>query len=168
MVLAHVCGLKGKDMNKKKIVYVDMDNVVVDFPSGIARLSEADREKYDGNYDECPGIFSLMDPMPDAIESYRKIADHFDTYILSTSPWLNPAASMHKIEWVHKHFGSGKDSPAYKRLILSHHKNLNKGHFLIDDRDKNGVLEFEGEHIHFGQTQFSDWGAVLKYLIPKA
>lgn len=152
----------------KKIVYVDMDNVLVDFPSGIARLSDEDRIKYDGKYDECPGIFSLMDPMPDAVESFRTLSQYFSTYILSTSPWLNPRAAMHKVEWVHKHFGSGKDSPAYKRLILSHHKNLNKGHFLIDDRDKNGVLEFEGEHIHFGQTPFVGWREVMKYLIPKA
>ncbi len=29
----------------KKIVYVDMDNVLVDFPSGIEKLSEEDKTK---------------------------------------------------------------------------------------------------------------------------
>jgi len=41
---------------------------------------------YKSNFDEAPGIFSLMDPMPDAIASYHHIAEKFDAYILSTSP----------------------------------------------------------------------------------
>src|SRR6185369_9429076 len=106
-----------KDMNKKKIVYVDMDNVLVDFPSGIARLCDEDREKYGPkNFDDCPGIFSLMDPMRDAVESFKELTKHFDTYILSTSPWLNPSGWTHKVEWVHRHFGINEGTPAYKRL----------------------------------------------------
>ena len=49
-------------MAKKKIVYVDMDNVLVDFPSGIAKLSQDLRLKYKDDPDEVPGIFSLMEP----------------------------------------------------------------------------------------------------------
>jgi len=41
-----------------------MDNILVDFPSEIARISEEDRIAYDGDLDEVPDIFSLMDPMP--------------------------------------------------------------------------------------------------------
>ena len=52
-------------------------------------------------------------------------------------------------------------------LILSHNKNLNRGHYLIDDRDKNGAKEFEGEHIHFGTEKFPDWQSVMKYLRSK-
>jgi len=54
---------------------------------------------------------------------------------------------------------------AYKRLILSHHKHLNKGDYIIDDRTKNGVEHFEGEHIHFGTEQFPDWDSVCGYLV---
>ena len=150
---------------RKKIVYVDMDNVLVDFPHGIECLSAEDKTKYKGNYDECPGIFSLMRPLPDALESYRILAENFDTYILSTSPWKNPSAWIHKLEWVQRHLGSDQGTPAYKRLILTHHKNLNKGDFLIDDRTKNGVDKFEGEHIHFGTPRFPDWKAVMDYLM---
>ncbi len=150
----------------KKIVYVDMDNVLVDFPSGIARISEEERIRYDGKYDECPGIFSLMDPIAGAIGSYHQLAEHFDTYILSTSPWLNSTAWMHKVEWVQKHLGVDENGPAYKRLILSHHKNLNKGHYLIDDRPNNGACDFEGEHILFGSDAFPDWSSVVTYLLP--
>jgi 5'(3')-deoxyribonucleotidase len=149
----------------KKIVYVDMDNVLVDFPHGIQCLSEEDKIKYKVNYDECPNIFSLMRPIPDAIESYHILAKNFDTYILSTSPWKNPSAWIHKLEWVQKHLGSEKNDPAYKRLILTHHKNLNKGDFLIDDRDANGAGDFEGEHIWFGKPQFPDWKTVMDYIM---
>ena len=55
----------------KKILYVDMDNVLVDFESGIRQLDTATREQYAGNYDEVPGIFSLMEPLEGAIESFN-------------------------------------------------------------------------------------------------
>ena len=144
----------------KKIVYVDMDNVLVDFPSGISRISKEAASEYAGRLDEVPGIFSLMDPMPEAIDAFGELAQRFDTYILSTSPWENPSAWSDKLLWVKKHLGS----LAYKRLILSHHKNLNSGHFLIDDRSKNGADRFEGEHLLFGSDRFPDWQAVLAYL----
>ncbi len=35
-------------MNVKKVLNVDMDNVLVDFKSGVARLPQALRTKYDG------------------------------------------------------------------------------------------------------------------------
>lgn len=57
---------------------------------------------------------------------------------------------------------------AFKRLILTHHKDLNAGDFLIDDRTKNGVQRFRGEHIHFGQEPFLDWPAVVTYLLGRA
>jgi 5'(3')-deoxyribonucleotidase len=154
----------GKEKEQKKIVYVDMDNVLVDFPKGIECLSEEDKRKYEGNYDECPNIFSLMPPLPDALESYRFLAQNFDTYILSTSPWKNPSAWIHKLQWVQKHLGDKPADPAYKRLILTHHKNLNKGDFLIDDRDSNGASLFEGKHIWFGKCPFPDWKAVIDYM----
>ena len=116
----------------KKVLYVDMDNVLVDFPSGIAQLDESVRNEYEGNIDEVPGIFSLMAPMPDAIEAFKELSQLFDTYILSTAPWENPTAWSDKLIWVKNHIGK----VAHKRLILSHHKNLNDGAYLIDDRTK--------------------------------
>jgi len=52
-----------------------------------------------------------------------------------------------------------------KRLILSSHKNLNRGDYLIDDRTANGADKFSGELISFGTEKFPDWDAVLKYLL---
>ena len=58
--------------DKQKILYVDMDGVLVDFNSGIELLSPSDKIKFKGNYDKCPGIFSLMLPMEGAIEAFKK------------------------------------------------------------------------------------------------
>jgi len=151
-------------MTMKKILYVDMDNVLVDFESAIPRFPEELVQQYNGREDELPGIFARMDPMPDAIESFTELAELFDTYILSTPPWKNPSAWSEKLDWVKLHLGS----IAEKRLILSHHKNLNTGDFLIDDRTKHGADRFVGEHIHFGTAQFPDWQAVTRYLKERA
>ena len=146
---------------KKKILYVDMDNVLVDFASGIAQCDQATQTEYEGRLDEVPGIFGKMKPMPNAIESYIELSKRFDTYILSTSPWDNETAAVDKLRWVKKYLGK----VAYKRLILSHHKNLNRGDYLIDDRTKNGAGQFAGEHIHFGTDKFPDWKSVMEYLL---
>ena len=53
----------------------------------------------------------------------------------------------------------------YKRQIFSHHKNLNRGDFLIDDREKNGAKDFRGELIRFGSERFPDWNTVTEYLL---
>ncbi len=146
----------------KKILYVDMDNVLVNFASGIAQLSDETKAKYEGILDEVPDIFSKMEPMPKAIESYNLLAEKYDTYILSTAPWENPTALHDKQAWVKQYLGKS----AYKRLILTHHKHLNRGDYLIDDRPgSNGAGEFTGEFIHFGSDKFPDWDAVLKYLL---
>ena len=147
----------------KKIVYVDMDNVLVDFRSALPRLKKKVRKQYAGHLDDVPGIFSLMDPMPGAICAFTELALLFDTYILSTSPWDNPSAWSDKLCWVRAHLGE----PAYKRLILTHHKELNRGDFLIDDRTGNGADAFYGKHIRFGMEKFPDWPAVMAYLRPR-
>ena len=140
-----------------------MDGVLVNFQTGIDRLPDSVKTQYEGNLDHVPGIFSLMDPMHEAIESYHILSDKFDTYILSTSPWENPTAASDKFAWVRKHLGS----IAKKRLILSHNKHLNHGHYLIDDRPNNGADKFTGEWIQFGSDKFPNWKAVTDYLSNK-
>jgi 5'-nucleotidase len=148
----------------RKILYVDLDNTLVDFKARIEGLDPVITNRYVNRLDEAPGIFALMRPMPGALDAYRQLAELFDTYILSTAPWRNASAWQHKVEWVHEHFGKDEDSVAYKRLILTHHKNLNRGDFLIDDRPNNGADQFDGEWIHFDSPRFPDWPSVVAYL----
>lgn len=144
----------------KRIVYVDMDNVLVDFVSAIPHLADAVVSHYRDRLDDVPGIFALMNPMPGAIEAYAELCQRFDTYILSTAPWGNPSAWSDKLLWVQAHLGDG----AHKRLILTHHKNLNMGDFLIDDQTNNGSDGFGGEHVHFGSGRYPDWPSVMEYM----
>ena len=84
-----------------------------------------------------------------------------------SAPWKNPSAWKDKLEWIQKYFGDGQGSIFYKKLIISHHKNLNVGDYLIDDREKNGAKEFSGELIRFGSKKFPDWSSVTNYLFNK-
>ena len=148
--------------NTKKILYIDMDGVLVNFQSGIDKLTKEEREQYNGQEKNVPNIFSKMEPIEGAIEAYKILAEKYDTYILSTAPWNNETALGDKVAWAKKYLGD----TIYKRLILSHNKHLNEGHYLIDDRPhKNGAGNFKGELIHFGSEQFPDWEEVLRYLI---
>jgi len=149
----------------KKIVYVDMDNTIVDFKSGIKRLPKKDLQEYKDRYDDHPFIFTLMDPVKDSIESIKKLDKQYDLYILSTAPWDNPNAWKQKRDWIGKYFGDKKKDVFYKKVILSHNKNLNKGHYLIDDRPNNGAEHFEGKWIKFGSKEFPDWKTVTKFLL---
>ncbi len=142
-----------------------MDNVLVDFKTGIDKLELSIQLEYEDRLDEVPNIFSLMEPYANVIDSVYKLTAKYDLYLLSTAPWLNPTAWSDKIKWVHKYFGKDEDSLFYKKLILSHHKNLNKGDYLIDDRPNNGAENFKGEWIHFGKDEFPDWNAVTTYLL---
>ncbi|MFT7565332.1 MAG: 5'-nucleotidase, partial [Candidatus Paceibacteria bacterium] len=45
----------------KKILYIDMDNVLVDFQTGIDSISLDLQTKFKGDLDDVPGIFSLME-----------------------------------------------------------------------------------------------------------
>ncbi|MCA1006951.1 hypothetical protein LCL87_14590 [Rhodococcus hoagii] len=73
-------------------------------------------------------------------------------------------------------FQSCIGSAAYKRLILSHHKHLNRGDFLVDDRHQNGAGEFDGDWIPFRykgernvQRPYCDsWDEVTAYLLAPA
>jgi 5'-nucleotidase len=148
----------------KKVLYIDMDNVLVDFRSAIPCLAPEVVEQYVKHLDDVPGIFALMDPMPGAVPAFKELRRLFDAYVLSTAPWKNPSAWSDKLVWVQDNLGRA----AYKRLILTHHKDLNSGAFLIDDRRKHGVARFDGEFIHFGTKQFPDWPRVVEYLRPRA
>ena len=150
----------------KKIIYFDMDGVLVNLAQKINKFPEEVIEHHEqlDMIEQLPGIFKDPDPIPGAVDAFNKLftSDKYDCYILSTAPWDAPWVWTEKREWVEKHLGPN----AYKRLILSHNKHLCKGDYLIDDRTKNGAGEFEGELIQFGTDKFPGWDSVLNYLRP--
>ena len=147
-------------MSKKRL-YFDMDGVIVDFASALQLQSEETLKEYEGRLDEIPGLFSQMKPMPGALEAVRRLNETYDCYILSTAPWNNPSAWSDKVAWITEHL----DDVFHKKMIITHCKHLCKGNYLIDDRDKHGASEFEGEWIHFGSERFPNWETVLEYLL---
>ena len=146
----------------KKRLYFDMDGVLVDFESALAKQDEQTLKEYEGRFDEIPGLFGQMSPMNGAIDAVHLLSEHYDCYILSTAPWKNPSAWSDKVLWVTRYL----DDVLHKRMVITHCKNLCKGDILIDDRGKNGTSEFEGEWIQFGSDRFPDWKSVLDYLLP--
>ena len=147
---------------KKKIVYFDMDNTLVNFQSAIDQLPPQVKESYNGELDNVPGIFSKMKPINEMVQLFNEMAadERYDVYILSTSPWDNPTAASDKVAWVKKYL----PLYGYKRLILSHNKHLNIGDYLIDDRTANGAGEFGGELIQYGTEKFPTAQSIKTYL----
>lgn len=144
-------------MTSKKIVYIDMDGVLVDLVGYIY-------QKYVNftigdviDRDTTP--FYDAKPIKGAIDAFKFLFNdpRFEPYILSTAPWSNVESLTAKRVWVEKFIGY----TATKRLILTHRKDLMIGDYLIDDRPNNGAAEFKGEWINFGSEQYPDWASIL-------
>lgn len=174
-------------MMNKTILYFDMDNVLVDFKSGIAAMPEsvlaeyADDGKGKPHYDDIPGIFAHMTPVEGAVDAVKILSSKYDCYILSTSPWNNHTSLNDKLEWIKRYFDhtvpeveikrgeTNCGNPFYKKVIFSHHKELcmRPKAWLIDDRTKNGTSDFGERHIHFLTERFPDWENVVSFLMEK-
>jgi 5'-nucleotidase len=135
---------------ENRVVYIDMDGVLVDLQSNL------DKQGWHQN------VFKDPPPIEGAVEAFNELCldEGYDVYILSTAPWNIPNSWTQKRLWVSKYLGD----KAYKRLILCNHKNLLRGDILIDDRTANGASEFDGELIQFGTDKFPNWKVVLNYL----
>lgn len=160
-------------MPNKKILYVDMDGVLVDLHGYIEaslptyfKTSPLDQQSdiFESTIKTLkPGAFKNANPIVGADLAFPWLCKHFEVYLLSTPMWDHPQSYTDKRLWIEQHLGKA----AEKRLILTHNKGLVKGDYLIDDRTKHGVLEFKGEHIHFGQKGFETWFEVMNYLKQK-
>jgi 5'-nucleotidase len=113
----------------KKIVYIDMDDVLCDYasPCRAARL-QSPSVTYPQSL---PGFFENLLPIDGAIESVEMMlaSEHFDPYILTAPSTHNPLSYTEKRLWIERHFGFG----FVHRLIICSHKGLLKGDILIDD-----------------------------------
>ena len=146
----------------KKIVYVGMGGVLMDFDAGQELIGDEPRKDCAGRHSDVPDIVSYSPPVKGAVEAMYALqqSGKYDVYILSTSPWSNPATWSDKVEWINRHL----DKYYRKRLILSHHKELLRGDYVIDDEGRHGASGFMGEWLRFGSKEFPDWESVLEYL----
>ena len=147
---------------KRKIIYIDMDGVLVDLEGNIRKM-KTQETLYTTSNDLIPGVFRDPPSIPGAINAVNTLTSdpRFDVYIATSSPWNNPESASDKIWWIRKHFGDSLK----KRIVITHNKNLLIGDYLIDDRTANGAGEFTGKHIHFGTEEFKNWDSVLNFLL---
>jgi 5'(3')-deoxyribonucleotidase len=109
-----------------------------------------------------PGFFRSLKPIDGAINSVnalRKVGD-YEVYILTRPSVKNPFCYMEKRLWIEDHF----DIKLAENLIISAHKNLCIGDYLIDDMLTGaGQNKFQGQVIQFGSERFPNWEAVLSF-----
>jgi 5'-nucleotidase len=161
-------------MNKsKKIIYIDMDGVLVDFSKAIENfftLHPHLRERYKDNPDHIQGLFRNPPPIEGAIEAVKKLAESgkYELFIATAAPWGNPMAAMDKRFWIEDHFGD----LFHKKMFVTHRKDLLMGDYLIDDRTKNGAGDFSGTLLMFGTNyetntvnQYPTWESILNKLL---
>lgn len=160
-------------MKKKKILFLDMDGVMVDLVKACSDIDPTLDISYGGdNLEEKKARFKqfaqehdeLFETAPiyeGAMEAFNILKDLYDVYFLSTPMWDAPVSYTAKALWIKKHF----PEDGFQRLILSHHKHLCHGAILVDDTYNNGADKFEGVHILFGSEEFPNWKETLKTLI---
>lgn len=155
----------------RKILHIDMDGVIADFEKGFTKLCPDLILGEGPNYDlrsarvdkvlsENPDMFYTLEPIEGAIDAIKELDSMFDIHFLSTPVDHVPNSHAGKRAWLHDHFGD----LAKKKLILTHRKDLIIGHYLVDDRIKNGVDKFTGLHIHFRTKKFPNWEVTKEYL----
>lgn len=182
---------KNNKMNNPDLedLYFDMDGVLANFHGKISKLikehyaddsitekivpvekltdniyieGHEEREPFIEAFEPIPGFYRDLEPMPGAIEAYKELFKHYNVFILSTASWGNPSSWTDKRLWVEDNLGEF----GYKRLMLSHHKDKFYGRALIDDRIKNGAVNFKGEFIHLWTEKFPTIQSVLNHLLP--
>ena len=149
-------------MNKKPIVYLDMDGVIVDFVSGLHRAlglpySVKEYPHPAGVYEMFPHAVSATvgrhtmesllagcstvsfwenlrwDPLGGEI--LEIIESYGDEIYLTSYPMKDPCTWLGKLRWIDKHI------PQYnnKVILMTAHKQLlaKPGTILVDDRDDN-------------------------------
>jgi len=145
-----------------------MDGVIADFSKAVKTHPKSNLKLYQNDPDNIPGIFEHLELVSGAKEAIHRLhsSEHYDLFILTTAPWDNPSAWMHKRLWIEKHFGK----IFHKKVIITHRKDLLIGDYLIDDRTANGAGDFKGTHLHFGwdyinhkDNTYPNWEAILTY-----
>jgi 5'-nucleotidase len=145
---------------KTIIIYIDMDHVLCDYEQGF----KAHKTKYpDLLFPQSrPGLYINLLPIAGAIETFKWLSEqaNFSVYILTAPSIKNPHSYSEKREWVEKHLGM----LAVNNLIISAHKGLHKGNYLIDDcTSGKGQENFEGQLIQLGSVSYPDWNSISKY-----
>jgi 5'(3')-deoxyribonucleotidase len=157
---------------EKKILFIDMDGVLVDFGHQVKNIMNDPKisKELKDRPDLIKNIFLDPPPIDGAIDAINKLKESkkYELFIATTAPWNNPPSFMHKRLWVENYFGD----IFKKRIFITSRKDLLVGDFLIDDRLANGAGEFKGELLRFGWdyerkiwNEYKNWNMILDKLI---
>lgn len=146
---------------KGQVIGIDLDDVCAAWTEHREKESAKGRKSHEIGLEQ--GEFRNLGLIDRAKESIEWLDTYFEIYFVSTAMWSNPFSWTEKMLWVQEHFPKiGK-----KKLMLTHNKGLFSGDYLIDDRIANGVGDFKGTHIHFGQEGFENWEKVINFFKSK-
>jgi 5'-nucleotidase len=140
----------------RKIVYVDMDDTLCDFTTPF------ESGEFQSKFPQSKvGFFLYLKPIQGAIKGIKILQTKYDVWILTRPSIKNTHCYTEKADWIKKYLGEDM----LNKMILCPDKSLVKGEFLIDDDHRHGQTEFEGQHLHFGKSEFPDWETVINYLM---
>ena len=151
--------------NEKLTIMVDLDGVMCDYWKRFYQLRNDLIPLPQTTY----GFYTSLEPIADAIETYKWLEEYFDVWILTRPSYQNPLCYTEKRVWVEQHLGL----KAAQKMIICWNKGLLKGDFLIDDtiiypareQEERDYMQspFDGEFIHFGSKNYSTWLDVKRY-----
>lgn len=152
-------------MKKRPTVYVDMDDTAVNYSKQLS-IYKAKYPSY--QYPQSiVGFFSTMEPMPDFIESWNMLKEHYDMAFCTRPSIYNLNSYTEKAVWVRDYMG-GIEALDDLNLVPKKQRIGEVGDYLIDDYEIHGQTEFRGEFLKFGPNgQFKNWKDVTNYLLEK-
>ena len=147
-----------KKQNMKRL-YIDMDGVLCNFKGAYEKaILETPGQKYPQSQ---WGFFLKLEPIEDSIKSFNLLKEHYDVWILTRPSFRNVNSLTEKAQWVWDYLGYDM----VQKTIMAGDKSLLKGDILIDDDNKAGQPEFEGEWLHFATEKYPNWKSITDYLI---
>ncbi len=142
---------------KKKVrIFIDLDDTLCHFSQQWRKI-KSDALLYPQSKE---GFFLSLEPIDGAIETYKKLEQAYDVWILTAPSYMNPLCYTEKRLWVEKYLGL----ETCKKLVICYDKSLLRGDYLIDDTNTRKQLEFKGKFLNFGKDiKFKTWNLIAKY-----
>ena len=148
-----------QEHRERPILFIALDDTLSDNSNGWRKFSEEQLQTYAGRLYDIPGFFEALEPMSAAVKAFQTLAETYDVYVVSSVPPTNPSALSEKQKWVDRWLGV----LAYNRFIITNHKQLLYGDYLIDAHQTNGASDFMGTFLHFGEDPYKTWEDVMVF-----
>jgi 5'(3')-deoxyribonucleotidase len=147
-------------MDKKKIIFIDMDDTIADF-DGVFKEAGVPCNEFEVHKMYEPGFFFKLKPLPGALAGVRALMRlGYDIHIL-TQPVAESAHSYsEKVQWISLHFPD-----LVSKVHMTQNKGLFVGDYLIDDNERKWKEKFEangGKFIHFVHSNRHMWDYIVQ------